>query len=272
MYNVSNLPDFTDLCFNIPLYRIFDLDEERDSDTLWQYFEFRGKYDGFCKECDDRTIYANRSSINSRHGIRADSFFVDRLFSVKFVCERNNWHFCEFYFLIYGRTLQKIGQYPSLADTAIAETARFRKVLSGEQSRELHSALGLAAHDVGIGAFVYLRRVFESLIEQRRQIAIQEGELTQEQFNGLRMGERVELLKNYLPNILVENKSIYTVLSKGIHELEEQECLQYFPVIKEMMLLILEEDLEKKRKDEHIRKTLEALAGIHEKIGRRDES
>jgi hypothetical protein len=41
----------------------------------------------------------------------------------------------------------------------------------------------------------------------------------------------------------VTNKSIYSILSKGIHELAEEECLNAFPVIKLSIELILDEKL-----------------------------
>ena len=63
--------------------------------------------------------------------------------------------------------LQKIGQFPSLADIAIDESKTYRTVLTPEDSSQFHKAIGLAAHGVGIGSFVYLRRIFERLVISR---------------------------------------------------------------------------------------------------------
>ena len=55
-----------------------------------------------------------------------------------------------------------------MADIAIDENrTKYRSVLKGENWNELYKAIGLAAHGEGIGSFVYLRRVFERLINSR---------------------------------------------------------------------------------------------------------
>ena len=43
------------------------------------------------------------------------------------------------------------------------------------------------------------------------------------------------------PDVLKDNKPLYGVLSKGIHELSEEECLKYFSVVREIIELILDE-------------------------------
>ena len=70
------------------------------------------------------------------------------------------------------------------------------------------------------------------------------------------MGERILLLSKYLPDFLVENRAIYGVLSKGIHELSEEECLNAFPAVKLGIEIILDAKLEEAAR----RKKLEAAA------------
>lgn len=50
-----------------------------------------------------------------------------------------------------------------------------------------------------------------------------------------------------LPDFLVKNRDLYGILSKGIHELSEDECLSYFDPVKAALELILDQALEKKR-------------------------
>ena len=66
------------------------------------------------------------------------------------------------------------------------------------------------------------------------------------------MSERVKMLDGYLPEVLINNTTIYGILSKGIHELSEEECRKYFPVVKECIYQILGmwESLRKKQADE----------------------
>ena len=44
-------------------------------------------------------------------------------------------------------------------------------------------------------------------------------------FQKLRVPERIGFLKDYLPDFLVKNKQVYGILSEGIHELTEEDCL-----------------------------------------------
>ena len=53
------------------------------------------------------------------------------------------------------------------------------------------------------------------------------------------MAERIKMLQGYLPEMLTKNTTIYGILSKGIHELSEDECRKYFPVVKKCIYQIL---------------------------------
>jgi hypothetical protein len=160
--------------------------------------------------------------------------------------------------------IQKVGQYPSAADLYSAEIKRYRKVLTPEDYNDLRRAVGLSAH--GIGAFVYLRRIFERLIEEAHQTARQASAWDEGRFQQSRMPEKIGLLALYLPGFLVENKSLYSILSKGLHELSEDECLQYFSIVQHGIELILEERIATKEKNERIEQTKKDIALLTQKI------
>lgn len=158
--------------------------------------------------------------------------------------------------------LIKVGQYPSVADIHIGQVKQYDKVLEKPIMREFTKAIGLAANGVGIGSFVYLRRIFENLVFQAFDEAKKDGAAI-EQFESLRMEEKIKSLKGYLPLFIVENNSIYGILSKGIHELTEEECLAYFDCMRKSIELILDErleQLEKKKKIDEVKKTLNSIA------------
>jgi hypothetical protein len=78
------------------------------------------------------------------------------------------------------------------------------------------------------------------------------------------MDEKIKSLNGYLPSFIVESNSIYGVLSKGIHELTEEECLAYFDCMRQSIELILDErleQLEKKKKVAEVKKALSSIAG-----------
>jgi hypothetical protein len=59
------------------------------------------------------------------------------------------------------------------------------------------------------------------------------------------MEEKIALLKDHLPDFLVENRKVYSILSIGIHELDEEDCLTYFEAMKQAIIIILEDDKKK---------------------------
>lgn len=132
----------------------------------------------------------------------------------------------------------KVGQFPSLADLSIPDTAQFQEALGKNRIRELNKAIGLAAHGVGVGSYIYLRRVFESLVEEAHEIARKLPGWDEEEYQRSRMLEKISLVKAHLPKFLVEHPQLHGILSKHIHELSEDECLKNFELMKEAVLII----------------------------------
>lgn len=83
---------------------------------------------------------------------------INQMGEIAFRCTRYNDHRLVFYYLINQGTIQKVGQFPSFADIAVDESKQYTKLLSSEDAAEFHKAIGLAAHGVGIGSFVYIRK------------------------------------------------------------------------------------------------------------------
>lgn len=129
----------------------------------------------------------------------------ERTITHQFACTRDSSHLMLFISRIRrGSTedtflLTKIGQDPSLADLQLSDYRRYRKILGGAGYREMSRAIGLSSHGVGIGSFVYLRRVFESLIEHAHETAKKDSSWNEEEYTRSRMDEKINLLKHFLP-------------------------------------------------------------------------
>ena len=147
----------------------------------------------------------------------------------------------DLYVLFYRSSsdLTKVGQFPSKADMDFGALDEAHKELSTHFRRELGTAIGLYSHGVGIGAFVYLRRIFEQLVEEARQVAKEAGELDEEVYDRSKMVDKIKLLSGHLPSRLVRSAHMYGILSKGIHELSEEECKAKFVLIRQAIHLIL---------------------------------
>ncbi|MDI1315098.1 hypothetical protein [Prosthecobacter sp.] len=61
------------------------------------------------------------------------------------------------------------------------------------------------------------------------------------------MAEKIDLLKHELPSFLVEHRSLYSILSLGIHELDEDACLTHFDVVKTGIELILDQKAQEEK-------------------------
>lgn len=178
----------------------------------------------------------------------------------QFQCAMNDHHYTDYVVRANGNTLVKIGQFPSVADLSFPELENYKKVISKEDRKELRRAIGLYASGIGAGSYVYLRRIFERMLMIARQNA---GDAIDDNtFNHARVNEKIMMIKDYLPNMLTSNSMIYGILSKGIHELSEEDCLTYFPVMKDCIFMILDEWEEYRRKNEKEKSVSAALSKI----------
>ena len=160
-------------------------------------------------------------------------------------------------------SISKVGQYPSVADFHIGQVHKYDKVLPKDKMREFTKSIGLAANGVGIGSFVYLRRIFEYLVFEAHEVAKSKNpSFDKTAFTSGRMNEKIQMLSGYLPDYLVEHHAIYGILSKGIHELGEEECKKYFPILKASIELILDEKLEAYQKEMRKKEIGNALSQI----------
>lgn len=183
--------------------------------------------------------------------------------SIELKCKRKGNDEIKFYIYITDDSIIKVGQFPSLADIHFAELwKKYDKVLEKDDLKNFKKAIWLNSHWAWAGSFVYLRRIFENLIFKTFNENVSILWITSDDFNKQRMEEKVETLKSFLPEQLVSMKKIYWILSKWVHELSEEECLKYFPVMKLSIELILDQKIEiakKKEKDSQAQKAIVSI-------------
>ncbi len=263
---LEQLPNMVDFCLSTPLYKTFRFDKDyvKDQEKLTEIYYFNGGHlDCFCMKCNKESVFHPESKERDQHFIVR---YQNDVFQHVFSCTRDKSHKLFFLFRFQDWTITKVGQHPSLADLTTVEIQKYRKVLGGDLYREFSRAVGLVTHGVGIGAFVYLRRIFESLIEEAHQYGLSESEWNEDTYQKAHIHERITLLRSFLPDFLVDNKSLYSILSKGIHELTEDECLAAFPITKLGIELILDEKIEKLKRDEKIREASKGIGNLSSKM------
>jgi len=291
---MPNLPEPQAFYVTVPLYEKFKLNNINYGDLLRIHF-FQGPLDAYCPDCGRESVFSglrelpsaipqiNRvsvspksveellehemvmvsedgrtySTVNLKEYALADKTIINR-----FVCSRDASHHFDFVLKNQNGLFQKIGQWPSIADLQKNDIEKYQKILGPEKSAEFIKAIGLSAHGIGIGSFVYLRRIFEDLIEAAHKEASQEQDWSDETFYKSRMDEKILLLKDYLPSFLVENRVIYSILSIAVHGLTEQQCLENFEPVKLAIEIILDEKIEKQLKEEKVSVARKALSAI----------
>jgi hypothetical protein len=285
---IHKIPSPVDLMLHTSLYQTFNVLDSKQIKEVYELLYFKGTLDCYCVGCGEKATFKGITPDKSSDLKMAEAGILpvklelnSGVFNIPVECTRGR-HRYVFLFLIENKhyipperdkppmayyTITKIGQYPSYSDINSESILKYRKVLDKGLYSELSKAIGLASHDIGVGSFVYLRRIFESLIEEAKKEASKQEGWDEGEFTKLRMDEKIAKLKDYLPSFLTEHPNIYSILSKGIHTLTEEECLAHFEVIKTGIELILDEKIERV---ERVKKTIgarKALQKAHQSIG-----
>ncbi|PFL14008.1 short-chain dehydrogenase [Bacillus cereus] len=271
---MSNIFDSNYLLLQLGLYDPIPFDEA-GAQEIYNFIsnKERVQFDSYCIHCKkDSTFKFWRSTGRIQYDIHtypriltekvnAYPFPLDQTFK----CQRDESHIYSFMFRIIDNTIEKIGQFPSIASLELHTIDKYRKILKSDY-RDFSRAIGLYSHGIGAGSFVYLRRIFENLIEECRLEAQKDDSFNDTDFQGSKMDEKILMLKAYLPSFLVENRKLYGILSKGIHELDEKTCLELFPNVKLAIELILDEKTHQLEKQNKIQSARTFIAATVEKL------
>lgn len=267
------LPSVSDFYLKQPLYQPAKGLKKKELRHYFELMHFTGTLDCYCGSCKSDSVFQSVLPVGERDALtkanalfrsmEAASFFVSVGKSAPptdpfnayffasglkfrmFQCSRNDTHILQFIFQVTADSVEKIGQYPSFADLTLSGESRYRKVL-GEHFPELRQAVRLHSHSIGIGSFVYLRRIFEALIADAHAHEIAQSKWTKAKnvaYEKGRISGRIKLLRKTLPPFLVQNAGMYGILSEGVHNLNEEQCLKYFNTVLSGIELILEQKI-----------------------------
>lgn len=152
------------------------------------------------------------------------------------------------------RTVEKIGQYPSIYDFGFMELQKYQKYLK-KMHNELFMAINLNSQGIGIGSYVYLRRIFEKLLEEAHDKGKANKGWDEENYKNAIFKDKLKMLKKYIPEEIIDiMRPSYTICSKGIHQLDEDECKEHFNGLKIAVELILDDAISKIEKEKNKKK------------------
>lgn len=271
------------------LYEDFSQYAELDEAKYMRLLEL--KHDMYCPACGESSTFTSYVSDDDQERLKRQeaeelmnitqpqknkirASWYSR-FSLQMKCARNG-HVVEFRFVsdvthhplqegekrpIWWWTITKIGQHPSLTDFHRSDITRFKESMSKENQRDFVRAINTSAHGFNVAACVYYRRVFERILDETAETSAKElpdGKLAG--YESADTAGKIRLLSSELPEFLAENGHLYTLLSKGVHSLTEEECAAEMPIIRECIELILEDQLEKLNRRKRKEKTALMLA------------
>ena len=257
-----------DFYFETPLYEAVSISElEKNA--------FSGDVDAYSVKNSTETTYSigvdSTDTWSDWSAEKLNSVDVG-FFLITLKCKRKDNDTLRFVIFRDREIVMKIGQHPSLADIQFAEIGKkYDKVLPEEDLKNLKKAIGLVSHGAGAGSFVYLRKIFERLIFETYKNNAGAVGVNETDFKNQRMLDKVETLRAFLPSQLIEMKGVYSILSKGVHELTEEECLRYFAPIKLSIELILDQKIEEAKKSEKDAMVKKQLQQIQQEITKEKE-
>jgi hypothetical protein len=270
----NQLPSITDFYINTSLYTFFKT-KQTDKEEVFEILFNMDSLDCYCIDCNSHSVFKAEDNKPRKtaqlHGLHfpitdwrewqinlTKGYFICQK---EYTCSRNPLHKLIFILQIQNGKLSKIGQSPALADIAEQEIKKYKKILGNTQYQEFSKAIGLYTHGIGVGSFVYLRRIIENfiIIPVYEKCKIKE-DWNDDLYQKGRVKDKIEILKEFLPDFLVSNPNIYSIISKGIHDLSEDECKEFFPVLKTCIEFVLT-DLETKRETEQKRAEMQNVLG-----------
>ncbi len=231
--------DYEQILLKDPLYSEYELDNLDELELLNLLFFVNSNkvfrrlktIDSYCSICKKHTTFNSEDSCSDElsllvsnagmhtkfHAKQDENTLIEELEKINlfiriFSCPRkpnDPSHNHVYIFRVIGRTLIKIGQNPTIADLSKEEIKKYRK-LNPEIYTELNRAIGLSAHGVGIGSFVYLRRIIEKhIVYPEINKLLKEKKISPEQISSKDFKGKINLAKEELPEFLVENPKIY---------------------------------------------------------------
>lgn len=240
----------------------YDRSDAEEINKIYDIETDQMKIDFHCLKCNQERIF------KSDDEGRQITFGSKWSFSKRFVCLYCEEEYIEFYFRIEDDYLMKVGQFPSLADLTREDTKKYKNILNRDDYSDLNRAIGLHSHGVGAGSLIYLRRVFENLVKKAYDESVEEDKWNKGlNFYRIPMEDKIKNLEGYLPKFVLENHYIYGILSKGIHELSEQECRDYFDILRESIFIILDEEIKRVEEKKRIDTASKSLSKIKSMLG-----
>ncbi|MFW9872616.1 MAG: hypothetical protein ACFFG0_05890 [Candidatus Thorarchaeota archaeon] len=265
-----------------PLYRKFNFDLNEDShspivDTFLLNDFPEKNINMYCPKCND--IRTFRFTYKYIHKRREELFkkkvppllYKNDIVNLNYTCAS-----CEVYHRFFAikvgvdfKTIEKIGKFPPWS----IKIEKNLKKLLGDYSENYRKGLICESQSYGIGAFAYYRRIVEDIIGELLELIpyLMTGEELEKYNEALKevrntknAQEKIKLVKDLLPPILLPEqfnplKTIYDVLSTGLHEKTDEECLDDAELIRTSLIFLVNTILSRKEEQQEYTESMRKI-------------
>lgn len=181
-------------------------------------------------------------------------------------CTRISEHIVTVVLQYTAEGIMKIGQFPSMADLADLNRRRYETELGDSTiAKEFVDSSILFGHGYGIAAFLYVRRVIEHIVKAAEAEAAADGIDLGYEPRATFFRDRIKALAGYLPDSMVQNARVYSLLSEGVHNLTDDLCLKFFPAMQSAVAQYMQEHQarrERKRADKTNKEEIAKIAAL----------
>ena len=157
--------------------------------------------------------------------------------------------------------VRKIGQNPSMLTVKGFDFDKYRNFLEKINAYNDYKKADLSNADhFFVGAFAYLRRIFEKIVHYY---------LGETKLDNERMETKIDAVKDkFDPRVQNLLKNLYGILSISIHELDEDESKEYYSYLKaviDMQLEYIKSETDKDNQSKELSDVLSKITGFIKK-------
>ncbi len=243
---------------------------ENDPLYVWQEFEKPAnlidlqirEIDAFCEKCEQsRPFQAFRSTSAGPAPGATIQYLETGTSHLEFTCvscrkSRREYHVEQ---IVDGETmrLQKYGELPKKQLERSPVLQRFLE----DDLENYEKAVVCLSHEYGVAAFAYFRRIVENNINKLLDLVQEDAQSSSAntkliELDKLRknspMGDKIKIANHALPEYLNPSDQnplgrLYKVLSEGVHEFSEEECLNKAKATSECLAYLVGELTSRKK-------------------------
>jgi hypothetical protein len=198
-----------------------------------------------------------------------------------YLCAACHSYYVRFMFILLddGKAIMKTGQFPIKSIDAPDSMKR----LLGDHIKIYKKGLINESQGYGIGAFAYYRRIVEDMIgsvltdiesvigddaeKEKYHLALATVKKSQS------AATRIEVVKDLVPAALRPDgvnplNAIYQALSVGLHELSDEDCLEFAAALRESLVYLVEAVTEQRKNAQKYKAAISGVLSKLEKVGK----